>query len=85
LLHFLTLVSTKVQLLVAMLMKPGFGILTDLILALIPIPMLYKLQMNWKVKLAVCGVLSLGLLYVTISPFPHFDTVVKAYGLRADI
>ncbi|KAH6664820.1 hypothetical protein F5X68DRAFT_143958 [Plectosphaerella plurivora] len=38
--------------------------LTDLLFALLPIPMLWRVQLNWKVKTAVAGVLSLGILQV---------------------
>ena len=51
----------------------AIGILTDLMFALIPIPMLYKIQVNWRVKLAVCGILSLGILYDPPDPLPHLS------------
>ena len=47
----------------------AFGVVTDLVLALMPIPMLYKLQVNWKVKVALCCILSLGLLYVKLTSY----------------
>lgn len=53
--------------------RSAFGVLTDLVLALMPIPMLYKLQVNWKVKVALCCILSLGLLYGN-SPLTHLVT-----------
>jgi hypothetical protein len=47
-----------------MLTNPGFSIFADLAMALLPIPMLWKVQMNRRVKVAVVVVLSLGLWYV---------------------
>lgn len=38
------------------------AVLTDVMFALLPIPMLWHVQMNWKVKTAVAGILSLGVL-----------------------
>jgi hypothetical protein len=38
------------------------SVLTDVVFALLPIPMLWKVQLNWKVKLAVGGILSMGVL-----------------------
>ena len=38
------------------------AVLTDLTFALLPVPMLWQVQLNWKVKTAVAGVLSLGIL-----------------------
>lgn len=35
---------------------------TDLIFALLPIPMLINVQLNWKAKSAIIGILSLGIL-----------------------
>jgi rhodopsin domain-containing protein len=46
----------------SVLSTPGVSALTDLLFALLPIPMLWKVQLNWKVKTAVAGVLSLGIL-----------------------
>lgn len=40
----------------------GVSVFTDLLFALLPIPMLWTVQLNWKVKSAVIGVLSLGVL-----------------------
>lgn len=38
------------------------SLLTDLIFALLPVPILWSIQLNWKVKLAVSAVLALGIL-----------------------
>jgi hypothetical protein len=38
------------------------SVLTDVTFALLPVPMLWNVQMNWKVKTAVGGILSLGIL-----------------------
>ncbi|KLU85431.1 hypothetical protein MAPG_04457 [Magnaporthiopsis poae ATCC 64411] len=39
----------------------AIGIGTDFIFAVLPIPMLWNVQLNWRVKLAIMGILSLGL------------------------
>lgn len=44
------------------LVNAGFSITADFILAVLPIPMLWNVQMNWRVKSAVMGILSLGFL-----------------------
>lgn len=38
------------------------SLLTDLVFALLPVPILWSVQLNWKVKLAVSAVLALGIL-----------------------
>jgi hypothetical protein len=38
------------------------SVLTDVVFALLPVPMLWKVQLNWRVKLAVGGILSVGVL-----------------------
>ncbi|EHA56704.1 hypothetical protein MGG_11887 [Pyricularia oryzae 70-15] len=42
----------------------AISILTDMILALLPVPMLWRVQMNRRVKASVAGILSLGLFTV---------------------
>jgi len=46
----------------------SFGVVTDLVLAFIPIPMLFKLRVNWKLRVAVCCILSLG-IFATSAAF----------------
>jgi hypothetical protein len=38
------------------------SVLTDVVFALLPIPMLWNVQMNWRIKTAVGAILSLGIL-----------------------
>ena len=38
------------------------SVATDVIFALLPVPILWKVQLNWRVKAAVAGILSLGVL-----------------------
>lgn len=38
------------------------SVLTDVVFALLPVPMLWKVQLNWRVKTAVGAILSLGVL-----------------------
>ena len=49
-------------LLASSLSNAALSITADFILAAIPIPMLWNVQMNWRVKSAVMGILSLGFL-----------------------
>ena len=41
----------------------GVSALTDLIFALLPIPLVRRLQMNRRTKVAIIAILSLGILY----------------------
>lgn len=43
-------------------LNSSIAVLTDVIFALLPVPMLWNVQMNWRVKTAVAGILSLGVL-----------------------
>lgn len=52
----------------------ALGILTDLIFAVLPIPLLWTLQINSRTKLSVVGILSLGLFAASAS-------LVKVYYL----
>lgn len=38
------------------------AVLTDVVFALLPIPMLWNVQMNWRIKMALGAILSLGVL-----------------------
>lgn len=38
------------------------AVLTDVVFALLPIPILWNVQMNWRVKSALAAILSLGVL-----------------------
>lgn len=42
----------------------GFGIVTDLVFAVLPVFMLWNIQVNTRVKLALCAIMALGILYV---------------------
>ncbi|KAF6827312.1 integral membrane family protein [Colletotrichum musicola] len=55
----------------------GVSVLTDLVFALLPVPMLWTVQLNWRVKTAVVAVLSLGIFAtaaaaVKISFLPNY-------------
>lgn len=47
------------------LMNTGINIATDVLLATLPIPIIWKLQINQRQKIALIGVLSLG--YVAVA------------------
>ncbi|EJT75680.1 hypothetical protein GGTG_05612 [Gaeumannomyces tritici R3-111a-1] len=51
-------------------------------LAVIPIPMLWNVQMNWRVKSAVMGILSLGFLTVTAAILKTM--FMTKWGLKGD-
>ena len=50
--------------------QSAVSVLTDLVFALLPIPILWTVQLNWRVKSIVAGILSLGILYA-LSPGPR--------------
>jgi len=56
--------------------------LTDIIFALLPVPLLWKVQMNWKVKSAVTATLSLG-IFAAVSAIVKI-TFLGAYGQHGD-
>ncbi|KAL2193357.1 hypothetical protein P885DRAFT_45409 [Corynascus similis CBS 632.67] len=56
--------------------------LTDVIFALLPVPLLWKVQMNWKVKSAVTAILSLG-IFAAVSAIVKI-TFLGAYGQHGD-
>ncbi|KAH6653190.1 hypothetical protein BKA67DRAFT_518913 [Truncatella angustata] len=60
----------------------GVSVLTDLIFALLPVPMLWHVQMNWKVKSAVAGILSLG-IFATAAALVKI-TFLTDYGKHGD-
>lgn len=43
-------------------LPPGYSVVTDLICTLLPIVVLWKVQMKRSLKIAVCGLMSLGLI-----------------------
>lgn len=45
-------------------------LVTDIVLALLPIPMLWHVQLRRKVKAVIIAILSLGVLSVLPAPFP---------------
>jgi hypothetical protein len=42
-----------------------FNLATDLILALSPMPIIWKIQTDLRTKISLCIVMGLGLLYVS--------------------
>ena len=65
-LEFLTRVSYQLNIVGYGLIAPvAINIATDLIFALIPIPIVWKLQVNLRTKIGLGSILGLGLLYVS--------------------
>ncbi|KAL2130636.1 hypothetical protein VTI74DRAFT_6137 [Chaetomium olivicolor] len=58
------------------------AVLTDVVFALLPIPMLWNVQMNWKVKSAVAAILSLG-VFAAVAAIVKI-TFLGAYGSHGD-
>ncbi|KAK4202316.1 hypothetical protein QBC40DRAFT_321860 [Triangularia verruculosa] len=58
------------------------AVLTDVIFALLPVPMLWKVQLNWKVKSAVAAILSLG-LFAAVAAIVKI-TFLSSYGKHGD-
>ena len=44
--------------------ESAFNLFSDLLLAVLPVPMIWKLQTNVRTRISLCIILSLGLLYV---------------------
>lgn len=57
------------------LMNTGINIASDVILATLPIPIIWKLQINKRQKIALIGVLSMGYLAVAIGIVKSFYQV----------
>ncbi|KAK7960703.1 hypothetical protein PG988_011917 [Apiospora saccharicola] len=51
---------------------------TGLIFAMLPIPMLINVQLNWKAKSAIIGILSLGVLRVASDPLNAKNRIQKS-------
>ncbi|KAH8888543.1 integral membrane protein [Thozetella sp. PMI_491] len=58
------------------------SVFTDLLFAVLPVPMLWKVQLNWKTKAAVTAVLSLG-IFATIAAIVKI-TFLGNYGKHGD-
>ncbi|TDZ15568.1 hypothetical protein Cob_v011515 [Colletotrichum orbiculare MAFF 240422] len=60
----------------------GVSVFTDMVFALLPVPMLWNVQLNWKVKSAVVGVLSLG-VFATAAAVVKIS-FLPSYGKHGD-
>ncbi|KAK0736326.1 hypothetical protein B0T21DRAFT_411511 [Apiosordaria backusii] len=58
------------------------AVLTDVIFALLPVPMLWKVQLNWKVKSAVAAILALG-VFAAVAAIVKI-TFLGSYGKHGD-
>ncbi|KAK3319502.1 integral membrane protein [Cercophora scortea] len=58
------------------------SVLTDVVFALLPLPMLWKVQLNWRVKTALAGILSLG-IFATVAAIVKI-TFLSNYGKHGD-
>ncbi|KAK4141769.1 uncharacterized protein C8A04DRAFT_38813 [Dichotomopilus funicola] len=58
------------------------AVLTDVLFALLPIPILWNVQMNWKVKAAVATILSVG-IFAAVAAIVKI-TYLGAYGQHGD-
>lgn len=57
------------------LMNTGINITTDVLLATLPIPIIWSLQINGRQKIALIGVLSLGYAAVAVGIVKAFSQV----------
>lgn len=55
----------------------AWNVFVDIILALLPVSFVYKLKMKQRKKIALAGLLSLGLMYVALA-YPSFDPYLLA-------
>ncbi|KAF5618743.1 integral membrane protein family [Fusarium sp. NRRL 52700] len=60
------------------------SVLTDLLFALLPILILWNVRLNWKVKTAVAGILSLGILISATAAAIVKITYISNYGKHGD-
>ncbi|KAK3938962.1 hypothetical protein QBC46DRAFT_155181 [Diplogelasinospora grovesii] len=58
------------------------SVFTDFLFALLPVPMLWNVQLNWKVKSAVAGILSLG-VFAAVAAIVKI-TFLPNYGKHGD-
>ncbi|KAK4173020.1 hypothetical protein QBC36DRAFT_360964 [Triangularia setosa] len=58
------------------------AVLTDVIFALLPVPMLWKVQLNWRVKSAVAAILALG-VFAAVAAIVKI-TFLGSYGKHGD-
>lgn len=58
------------------------AVLTDVLFALLPVPILWNVQMNWRVKSAVAAILSLG-VFAAVAAIVKI-TFLGAYGQHGD-
>lgn len=50
------------SLVVGGMINSSLTVISDFVLAVLPIPMLWNVQMNWRVKASIIAILSLGFL-----------------------
>ncbi|PQE28222.1 hypothetical protein CJF30_00010920 [Rutstroemia sp. NJR-2017a BBW] len=60
----------------------GVSVLTDLIFALLPVPMIWGVQLKWRVKIGVYCILSLG-IFATAAAFVKIS-FLATYGQHGD-
>ncbi|KAG7129156.1 hypothetical protein HYQ45_011577 [Verticillium longisporum] len=58
------------------------SVVTDFVFAVLPVPILWNVQLNWKVKSAVAGILSLG-IFATAAAIVKI-TFLGEYGKHGD-
>nr|CDP26528.1 Putative protein of unknown function [Podospora anserina S mat+] len=58
------------------------AVLSDIIFALLPVPMLWKVQLNWRVKSAVAAILALG-VFAAVAAIVKI-TFLGSYGKHGD-
>ncbi|KAL8420910.1 hypothetical protein RB596_001900 [Gaeumannomyces avenae] len=64
------------------LINSSFTVVSDFTLAVLPIPMLWNVQMNWRVKASIIAILSLG--FFTVAAAIKKTIALTKWGERGD-
>ena len=57
--------------------------LTDLICSFLPVVVLWGIKIRLKIKVLVCGLMSLGLMYVAVLTFPRSSLIDSSAAICA--
>ena len=64
-----TILGTCIDMTAFWFANAAFNILSDLVIIALPVPVISKLQLPLRSKIALCGLFAVGILYVPIHPF----------------
>jgi len=66
------------------LIRTAYSVVTDLICALLPVAVLWKVKMTLKTKLGVCGLMSMGLIATAVAIVRASSLGIKTADLSYD-